>query len=257
MGDTMNTKSSPGAARLGSSLVFIGLFVTLASAAAMIVPGIGYRLELWHFRTGFTIMRWAFWFAAGGAIASLLGLLVTRAQPPKILIAALIGIVVGAVSVYIPWSYKKTVDGLPYIHDITTDVQNPPAFVVAKTLRKEGEHPVEYDGPEVAAQQQKAYPDLMPLTVPAGKDKVFQAAEAAVRTMKLEVVDANAAQGRIEATATSLLFGFKDDLVVRIVSEGAGTKVDVRSKSRVGRSDVGQNAKRIRVFLERLKANLG
>ena len=127
---------------------------------------------------------------------------------------------------------------------------------MVKTLRKEGEHPVEYDGPEVAAQQRKAYPDLMPLTVTADKDKVFQAAEAAIRAMKLELVDANAGEGRIEATDTSLLFGFKDDMVVRIVTEGAGTKVDVRSKSRVGRSDVGQNAKRIRVFLAKLRASL-
>jgi uncharacterized protein (DUF1499 family) len=257
-GHAMNADKVAGVSSrpAGRWLVVIGLIVALASAAAMILPGIGYRLELWHFRTGFTIMRWAFWFAAAGAVASLLGLFVTRARPPKLLVAALIGIVIGAVTVYIPWSYKKTVDSLPYIHDITTDVQNPPAFDVVKTLRKEGEHPVEYDGPEVAAQQQKAYPDLMPLTVPAEKDKVFQAAEAAIRAMKLEVVDANAAQGRIEATATSLLFGFKDDMVVRIVSEGAGTKVDVRSKSRVGRSDLGQNAKRIRAFLAKLHENI-
>jgi uncharacterized protein (DUF1499 family) len=173
------------------------------------------------------------------------------------LAAALSGIVVGVITVYIPWSYKNTVDSLPYIHDITTDVQNPPAFVAVRTLRKEGDHPVDYDGPEVAAQQQKAYPDLMPLTVPAEKDKVFQAAEAALRAMKLEVVDANAREGRIEASDTSLLFGFKDDMVVRIAAQGAGTKVDVRSKSRVGRSDVGQNAKRIRAFLRELQAKLG
>jgi uncharacterized protein (DUF1499 family) len=247
----------PGIPRIGNALVVIGLIVALASAAAMVFPGIGYRIGLWHFRTGFTIMRWAFWFAAGGAIASLLGLLLIRARPPKMLAAALSGIVVGAITVYIPWSYKNTVDSLPYIHDITTDVQNPPAFVAVRTLRKEGDHPVDYDGPEVAAQQQKAYPDLMPLTVPAEKDKVFQAAEAALRAMKLEVVDANAREGRIEASDTSLLFGFKDDMVVRIAAQGAGTKVDVRSKSRVGRSDVGQNAKRIRAFLRELQAKLG
>ncbi len=255
----MNAENGVGVSSrsAGRWLVVIGLVLALASALAMILPGIGYRLDLWHFRTGFTIMRWAFWFGAAGAVLSLLGLIVTGARPPKLLAAALIGIVIGAVTVYIPWSYKKTADSLPYIHDITTDVQNPPAFSVVKTLRKEGEHPVEYDGPEVAAQQQKAYPDLIPLTVTAEKDKVFKAAEAALRSMKLEVVDANAGEGRIEATDTSLLFGFKDDMVVRIVTEGAGTKVDVRSKSRVGRSDVGQNAKRIRDFLQRLKANLG
>ena len=252
--DTVAGVSSRSA---GRPLVIIGLVVALASAAAMILPGIGYRLELWHFRTGFTIMRWAFWFAAGAAAICLIGLIIARARPPRILAAGLIGILVGGLTTYVPWSYKKTVDSLPYIHDITTDLNNPPAFEAVKGLRKEGDHPVAYDGPEVAALQQKAYPDLMPLTMPVAKDKVFQAAETALRAMKLDIVEANAAQGRIEATDTSLLFGFKDDMVVRIVGEGAGTKIDVRSKSRVGRSDVGQNARRIRTFLRELQATLG
>ena len=72
--------------------------------------------------------------------------------------------------------------------------------------------------------------------------------------MGLELVEADAAQGRIEATATSLLFGFKDDVVVRIAGDAGVTKVDVRSKSRVGRNDFGMNAKRIRAFLAKLKA---
>lgn len=238
-------------------LIGIGLAVALASAFAMVFSGIGYQLGLWHFRTGFMIMRWAFWFGAGGAVMSLAGLFLLAPRPPKLVAAAVIGILVGAATAYVPWTYKRTVDSLPYIHDITTDTQNPPAFVAVKSLRKEGDHPVEYDGPEVAAQQQKAYPDLAPLVVAADGDKVFKAAEAALRTMKLEIVDASSAEGRIEAVHTSLLYGFRDDVVVRIVAEGAGSKVDVRSKSRVGRSDVGQNAERIRVFLQRLKANLG
>jgi uncharacterized protein (DUF1499 family) len=171
--------------------------------------------------------------------------------------AAVIGLLVGAATAYVPWTYKQTAASLPYIHDISTDTQNPPAFVAVKGLRKEGDHPVEYDGPEVAAQQQKAYPDLMPVTVAADKDKVLKAAEAALKSMKMEIVDTNAAEGRIEAVATTLLYGFKDDVVVRVVAEGAGSKIDVRSKSRVGRSDVGQNAKRIRELMQRLRMNLG
>jgi uncharacterized protein (DUF1499 family) len=73
----------------------------------------------------------------------------------------------------------------------------------------------------------------------------------------MELVEENAAEGRIEATQTSLLYGFKDDMVVRISTNSDGTVVDVRSKSRVGRSDIGQNAKRIRTFLTRLKDALG
>jgi len=238
-------------------MVGLGLAVALASAFAMVFSGIGYQLGLWHFRTGFAIMGWAFWFAAGAAAVSLVGLFLLVPKAPRLVAVAVAGILIGAATAYIPWTYKQTVARLPYIHDITTDTQNPPAFVAVKNLRKEGDHPVEYDGPEVAAQQQKAYPDLMPLTVAADRDKVLKAAQAALKSMKLEIVDENAAEGRIEAVHTSLLYGFKDDVVVRVVTEGAGTKVDVRSKSRVGRSDVGQNAKRIRTFLQKLQANLG
>ena len=72
----------------------------------------------------------------------------------------------------------------------------------------------------------------------------------------MEIIDANPAEGHIEAVDTSLLYGFKDDMVVRIQESGEGTRVDVRSMSRVGRSDLGVNAKRIRTFMARLRASL-
>jgi uncharacterized protein (DUF1499 family) len=66
-----------------------------------------------------------------------------------------------------------------------------------------------------------------------------------------KIVDENQAEGRIEATATTLWFGFKDDVVIRIApSPGNGTRVDIRSVSRVGLSDLGTNARRIRTFLK-------
>lgn len=253
----MNAQRSPGPARLGNRLVVTGLLVALASAAAMVFSGIGYRLDLYHFRVGFTILRWAFWFALAGAILSMAGLVISGGKPRRTLVAALIGTAVGVVAAYIPWSWKQTADALPYIHDISTDTANPPEFVAAAKLRKPGDHPVTYDGKEVADLQGKAYPDLASLTTKAPGEKVFEAAKAAIASMGMQLVDADPAQGRIEATQTSLLYGFTDDMVVRIATGAGGTKVDVRSKSRVGRSDLGQNAKRIRVFLQRLKANLG
>jgi len=75
--------------------------------------------------------------------------------------------------------------------------------------------------------------------------------------MGLELVEADAAQGRIEATATSLLFGFKGDVVIRITDNSGGTKLDTRSKSRVGRHDFGMNAKRIRAFQAKLRSAVG
>jgi len=254
MNATQNVNQAP---RLGNRLVLTGMLVAIASAIAMIFSGVGYRLDLWHFRVGFTILRWAFWFALAGGVLSLAGLVIARDRPRATIFAALIGIIIGVVAVYIPWTWKQTLDSLPYIHDISTDTENPPEFVAAATLRKPGDHPVAYDGKEVADLQHKAYADLAPLTTKASKEKVFEAAKAALLSMGMHLADADPAQGRIEANQTSLLYGFTDDMVVRIATGADGTKVDVRSKSRVGRSDLGQNAKRIRTFFGKLRASLG
>jgi uncharacterized protein (DUF1499 family) len=84
--------------------------------------------------------------------------------------------------------------------------------------------------------------------------QAFDRALAAARAMSWEIVASDPAQGRIEATATTFWFGFKDDIVVRIAAEGAGSRLDVRSLSRIGKSDVGANARRIRDYLAKVKA---
>jgi uncharacterized protein (DUF1499 family) len=240
----------------GAKLAAAGLIVAVSCAAAAMFSGIGYRLGLWHFRTGFAILQWAFWGALAAALISLAGLIVRRKGRPGVLFMGLLGLLIAAVTAYIPWSYKRTVSSVPYIHDITTDVGNPPEFVAAGRLRKEGDHPVAYDGPEVGAQQKAAYPDLAPLVTKAPKGQVFDAAKSTLASMGLEITDADPAAGRLEAVDTTLLYGFKDDMVVRIQESPQGTRVDVRSKSRVGRSDLGINAKRIRTFLTKLRSAL-
>jgi uncharacterized protein (DUF1499 family) len=240
----------------GVKLAMAGLIIAVSCAAAAIFSGIGYRLGLWHFRTGFAILQWAFWGALAAALISLAGLIVGRNTRPGVLFMGLLGLLIAAVTAYIPWSYKRTVSSVPYIHDITTDVRNPPEFVAARTLRKEGDHPVSYDGPEVGAQQIEAYPDLAPLITKAPREQVFDVAKSTLASMGLEITDASSADGRLEAVDTTLLYGFKDDMVVRIQESPQGTRVDVRSKSRVGRSDLGVNAKRIRTFLTKLRSAL-
>lgn len=246
-----------GGALAGRRLALLGMIVALGAAAAMIFSGLGYRLELYHFRVGFTILRWAFWFALAALALCVAGLALARGGSRGTLAAAIIGIAVGAVAVYVPWSWKQAVDSHPFIHDISTDTVDPPQFVAAARLRKPGDHPLAYDGEESAQLQHKAYPDLVTLKSAAPPDKVFAAAEAAIASMGMQLADADPAQGRIEANQTSLLYGFTDDMVVRIRPGADGTLVDVRSKSRLGRSDLGQNAKRIRLFLQKLRENLG
>lgn len=144
--------------------------------------------------------------------------------------------------------------GTAPIHDVTTDVNDPPAFVDAVPRRAEAGalNPIEYEGPRVAALQQQSYPDIQPVHIAAPPADVFARAVAAVQAMHWDLISADAAAGRIEATDTTALFGFKDDVVVRIRPAGDGSRIDVRSLSRIGRGDLGANAKRIRAYLQRL-----
>jgi uncharacterized protein (DUF1499 family) len=240
---------------LGHWLAVAGLVIAILCVLAAAVSGLGYRAGLWHFRAGFMILRVAFFASLAAAAISLLGLLLSGGAR-RAVIPAVAGLVIALGFAYVPWKWKQTVDSLPYIHDITTDTEDPPQFVAAATLRREGDHPVEYDGPEVAAQQKQAYPDLAPALFDAPRDKVFEAARSTLDSMDLELSGADLATGRLEATHTSFWYGFTDDVVVRITDSGQGTRVDVRSKSRVGRSDIGQNARRIRTFLERLRSEV-
>ncbi len=134
------------------------------------------------------------------------------------------------------------------IHDITTDTLNPPAFVALLETRRKCPNGADYGGPDVAAAQRTAYPDIRTRELAFPSDIAFQKALEAARKMGWEIVDANASEGRIEATATTFLFRFKDDVVIRITPAGAASRIDIRSVSRVGKSDLGANARRIRRF---------
>jgi len=107
---------------------------------------------------------------------------------------------------------------------------------------------------DVTGLQRDGYPDLAPITLPAPPDQAFDRALAVAQEAGWQIVTADKSSGRIEATDTTRWFGFKDDVVVRLTPWGAGTRVDVRSVSRVGRSDIGTNARRIRQYLDRLQS---
>jgi len=175
-------------------------------------------------------------------------------------IIALAGIAKGAAT-------QKTVASLPFIHDVSTDTQNPPQFsgvILAERAKVEGVNTLEYIGkkaptgegqpPElVSALQTKAYPNVRPLVVGGKPDVVFGEALSLVKSMGWTLKDSNLEAGTIEATAETFWYGFKDDVVIRIQpAEGGGSIVDLRSVSRVGMSDIGANAARVTSFLEKL-----
>ena len=146
----------------------------------------------------------------------------------------------------------------PPIHDITSDTDDPPRFDAIVAARADAPNPLDYRGPELAAAQRAAYPDIQPLVVGMPPSEVMELARAAAEALGWQIVAVNADAGLIEATDTTYWFGFKDDVAIRLRPAGAGaTRVDVRSISRVGVGDLGANAARIRRFLESLKPAAG
>ena len=238
-------------------VAYLGFALAVAAALAAVASGLGSRAELWTFRGGFGILRWAAWGGVAAAAISLLGLALAfggRRRGSALLLGAL-GIVIGLVTAWIPWSWKQRAEQVPPIHDISTDLSDPPAFEAILPLRAEAPNPSEYGGDSIARQQREGYPDLGPITMEAPPEAAFLLAVDAAREMGWEIVESDPGRGRIEATATTPWFGFKDDVVVRVRPEADGSRVDVRSVSRVGRSDVGTNARRIEEYLEMLSGD--
>ncbi|MGH7483923.1 MAG: DUF1499 domain-containing protein [Longimicrobiales bacterium] len=230
--------------------------VALAVLAVLLVllAGPGSRFGVWHFRTGFTLLRWGAMLGAGTAALAIVALIWTTATSRAGRGGAVIALILGAAAFVWPWRLQREASGYPPIHDITADMSDPPRFEAVLPLRAEASNPAEYGGPETAAQQREAYPDIRPLRMARPPAQAFELALAAARDMGWEIVASDEADGRIEATATTTWFGFEDDVVVRVSPAGDGSRIDVRSVSRVGRGDVGANAKRVRAYIDRLES---
>jgi hypothetical protein len=235
-----------------------GLWLAVAAAVAAASSGIGYRLGWWSLSMGFGVLRWAAYGAIAATMLGLVGVIMTRPGAPRrgfarSLAAVVIGVATFGGPAWILYHAKQ----VPAIHDVTTDTTNPPAFVAVLPLRANAKNSAEYGGAEVAKLQQAAYPRVVPYESPLAPDAMFAHALAAARDAGWQIVAVVPSEGRIEATATTLLFGFKDDVVIRVTPTPRGSRVDVRSESRIGGSDVGTNAKRIESFLDALARNSG
>jgi uncharacterized protein (DUF1499 family) len=143
----------------------------------------------------------------------------------------------------------------PPIHDITTDLAQPPTFSHAPALRGSDANPLAID-PQTLAAQQAAYPDIQTLQSPLSPQAAYQRALATARALGWEVTYEDPRDGQIEAVATTAIMAFRDDVVIRLrADEQGGTRVDVRSVSRVGLGDLGANAERIRRFITQFQAS--
>lgn len=258
--NTIKRQDSPPPFLDRIALFAIALAALAALAAAL--AGFGHRLGWWHFATGFSILRWAASSALAGIVLSLWGIFRTRPRRGrKGFSLALVSLVLNVAAVAVPLYWLFLARSVPPIHDITTDIENPPVFSVLLPVRAEAPNSSDYGGPAIAAQQQEAYPDIKPLRLPLNTNILLEEALAVAQRLKWKVIGVESdgtKEGniRFEATDSTFWFGFKDDIVVRITPLDNGSRIDVRSVSRLGRSDVGANARRIRAFLEALKARV-
>lgn len=247
-----------------SMIATLGFLIGVGSLAGIFAAAYGYREGYWDYPTALlTITKYATYAGAGAVVLSLIGLGRTLPGGNRYgLFISVIGLIAGGLTAgYIGEKYY-TVKTVPFIHDISTDVQNPPRFEAALAAREafgaeRGEQMNDFNyTTDIALQQQAGYPDIEPLIVSAPPAQVFEKAEALAEALEWEFLARDPAAGRIEATATSRFYRFKDDIVIRLTPTGSGTavstRVDMRSASRVGRSDVGVNAARIREFMAAL-----
>jgi hypothetical protein len=261
---------------------FRDVVVRVALALALFIPlyfafaalGSKFHLIDWQFGLGTMMVGWGVFLLMGGAAIALIALVLALVIAPRrgrriALVALLIPVLGLGYGLYVRANAQK----LPPIHDVSTDLANPPAFsasVEAARAAVPGGNDLErvsvrmptdarlgqWSGMSLDDMQRQGFPDIAPLETAAPPPAAFDAALAAARAQNWTIGETDPAAGRIEATAESFWFGFIDDVAVRVVPSERGARIDVRSVSRVGGSDLGANSARVRAYLADLQARL-
>lgn len=230
-----------------SKTALLGLALGVAVIITALMSGVGYRLGWWRHPEAFSIFEWASYVAIIALLVSVAGAFKTRSHAQQCgMLLSTTGIILSLPVIVATMLFEYSATAYPQINDITTDIQDPPSFWDVP-------NPIEHPGQTVADLQLAAYPDLKPLQLSISPEQAFVNALEVATNKGWEVISNDPDEGRIEAVDTSLLFGFEDEVVIRITSSDDGAIVDVRSRSRIGRIDRGANAKRIRDYLKTLK----
>lgn len=243
--ETTATEEQP---RWWSRATLIGAVI---AAVLLPVGALGTKFGVWPFGIGLLFVFGATILAAIGFGGGLFAWLVARKN--QLLVdkkLAGMGALVSGLILALMGVQANGAFSVPPIHNISTDVNDPPAFQAILEQRGDSANPVEFDAGKLASQQAEAYPWVRPLLTPLDQASATERAAKVLESMGLELVTKDATNHLVEATHTSFWFGFKDDVVVRIRPAGDGSVVDVHSVSRVGQSDLGQNARRIGDFFD-------
>jgi len=239
-----------------AALALSGTALCLLASAPL-----GTRLEWWPYGFGlYRLMPLSGIVAAFAVILAVVMLAFGRSRlRPASLIMLAVALLLSAAIVYVPVHYAVRRNSLPAIHDITTDLDNPPKFSAVLAARA-NEHASSVDdrGAQFAQLQRAAYPELRPITTALSAAQAFQHALEVAKSMPgWTIVAADANAGRIEASEQSRWFRFTDDVVIRVVGDEVGSRIDMRSTSRKGTSDYGVNSARIRAYMEALRKRIG
>ena len=264
MSEQRNEITTPG--KTVNVLAILVAIVGIGLGSYALAGPLGVWLGMTDFRSGFAILQRvnpiADWIAVVGLVVTVVAFAGASSlkwgNNIRFASFALVGTLIAALAYFIPESFRPA-EGTPPIHDITTDTMNPPQYVAIAPLRADAPNSMEYGSgtlgggndltPELLRQlQQEAYPDIVPQRFSESESTVFDRALAAAESLGWEIVAAVPEAGRIEATDTTFWFRFKDDVVIYITREGNETVLNARSLSRVGVSDVGKNAARLREF---------
>jgi uncharacterized protein (DUF1499 family) len=245
-----------------------------ALAASLLVPvyflvaALGTRFGYFEWTVGFGQLTfvWGPRVLMGAAALAFLALLLALLVPPRkgagLALAALAIPLLGlGYAAYV----RNAAQSIPPIHDISTDLDNPPAFsesvLRARAAVSNSNHldllnKRTQDGRSFAELQRQHYPDIEPVMTTLAPDRAYDIALELAREHGWSIGETNADTGVIEAAATTFWYGFTDDIAIRVRPQGMGARVDVRSVSRVGRSDLGANAERLRPYLTELRTQL-
>ncbi len=240
---------------VGQRKTFLGVrilwFLMFLLIAVVLAGGPGVHLGLWSPLKGFLItMTGSFLGGAALAVLSIIVIIIIgmnkkRGGMGKAILTLLVSIILVSPVAYLRLSGGG---GYPVIHDITTDMVTPPEFIELVGKRGDDANSLEYDAEEVGALQAEFYPYIKPLMVADNSQKAFAKALDVASNLGWKITGVNANLRRFEATEQSFWFNFSDDVVVTVKPVESGSRIDMRSVSRVGMSDFGVNAKRIMAF---------
>lgn len=234
------------------TLALASLILGCLGILTPIVGALGSRGGLWSFLIGLMMTPAGLLLALVGLLLGVFALLRLRKLGERLVLAAhgaglslLVGLYLGNMLI--------SASSVPPIHNVSTDIEDAPQFTHAQSLRAEHENPLDYDREVLGPIQRQGYPDVKPLVMELAPDEMYGRVKRVLLDMGMEVTREDPANGEMEAVATTFWFGFKDDLVVRLREVEGGTRMDIRSVSRVGMGDIGANADRIMEIIKRVE----